>query len=221
MTSSTPMCRSDAVAEVQNDPKLDLSPTSKNMVDKAKAVFLDRLKQVDTSNGPVETVESSGTHAHPIISGEEQDKIDRRHKTCAQFTSVVVTPEAKKAYLPLASTHESPPETRKSSAERARPGLQRLPSASATDRLIALPESGKAPTDKTSNHDADSNETESILKIPYSKFDDFCRDALIKVAHEMWELSEVKRSMDGEKPCAAKKANTDSIRGRPEHFRVI
>ncbi|KAJ6608451.1 hypothetical protein B0H10DRAFT_2439061 [Mycena sp. CBHHK59/15] len=268
MTSSTPMRGSDVVAEVQNDPKLDLSPDKQKMLDKAKCMFLDHLKQVDTSSGPVETViikfrllpamtsaleafvEQYGCRMRTrIISREEQDKIDRRHKTCAQFTSVVVTPEAKKAYLPLASTHESPPETRKSSAEtrKARPTAAAVsigrkktesnPTNTKTDRLITLPESGKAPTDKTSNHDADSNETESILKIPYSKFDDFvsrlantllllpttdpvrgteCRDALIEIAHEMRELREVKRSMeddekDGEKPRAAKKAKKSRV----------
>ncbi|KAJ6558277.1 hypothetical protein B0H19DRAFT_1150649 [Mycena capillaripes] len=94
-----------------------MTPNEKKLK-KAKDVFLKHLKEIDTSDGPVNQVilkfhltrdvelafESFVRHygctmSTRIISRAEQDAVDRRQKNCAQYTSVLVTPEAQAAFL--------------------------------------------------------------------------------------------------------------------------
>ncbi|KAJ7689613.1 hypothetical protein B0H17DRAFT_1066334 [Mycena rosella] len=85
---------------------------------KAKQHFLQHLEEVDTSDGIAKTLVLKFTLAPEVISAltefvtehgcsmetrlltrQEQDAIDKRRKSCAQYTWFTVTPEAKAAYL--------------------------------------------------------------------------------------------------------------------------
>ncbi|KAJ7915590.1 hypothetical protein B0H13DRAFT_1999567 [Mycena leptocephala] len=94
-----------------------MTPNDEKKLKKAK-VFLKHLERVDTSQGPVNKVILrfrlnrevelvfnafvriyGCTMTTRIISREEQDAVDPRQKNCAQYTSVLVTPEAQAAFL--------------------------------------------------------------------------------------------------------------------------
>ncbi|KAJ7650976.1 hypothetical protein FB45DRAFT_997700 [Roridomyces roridus] len=109
---------------------------------KGKSAFLKYLREADTSKGAVqkevikfhltpevesalnEFIESHGcTMSTRIISREEQDRIDSRRKNCAQYTTIVVTPEAQATFMKNQKSKASPTTpTKKSSAA---PGINR------------------------------------------------------------------------------------------------
>ncbi|KAJ7027512.1 hypothetical protein C8F04DRAFT_89732 [Mycena alexandri] len=93
-----------------------MSTNDDKKLNKAKAIFLKHLKEVDTSQGPVNQVilkfrlvhaplfdvfvkHHGCTMSTRIISREEQDAVDARQKNCAQYTSVLVTSEAQAKFL--------------------------------------------------------------------------------------------------------------------------
>ncbi|KAJ7725189.1 hypothetical protein B0H16DRAFT_1594973 [Mycena metata] len=104
-----------------------MSTNDDKKLNKAKTIFLNHLKAVDTSQGPVDKVifkfrlvhaplfdlfvkHHGCTMSTRIISREEQDRVDARQKNCAQYTSVVVTPEAQAKFL--GKMNKTTPETK-------------------------------------------------------------------------------------------------------------
>ncbi|KAF7328781.1 hypothetical protein MVEN_02506800 [Mycena venus] len=95
-----------------------MTPSNEKKLKKAKGVFLKHLKEVDTSQGPVNEVilkfhlvpeveiafgafvrHYGCTMTTRILTRAEQNAIDPRRKSCDQHTSVLVTPEAQAAFL--------------------------------------------------------------------------------------------------------------------------
>ncbi|KAJ7283219.1 hypothetical protein C8J57DRAFT_1709666 [Mycena rebaudengoi] len=220
-----------------------LSPANLKMLTKAKSVFLQHLSEVDTTNGPVDNViikfhltpsmvntldsfvqEHGCTMSTRIISREEQDKIDARRKNCAQYTSVVVTPDAQLAYRgnkkisgsKRPSNSGSPKAPAKMAARKST--TVRSPRTPKSKSKLAQPQKVSPELDEVGDSDSESDsERPVMLSIPKAKFDSYCtrladvllllptvdlergkecRDALVEVAHEMREFSAPKRRLD-------------------------
>ncbi|KAK7055359.1 hypothetical protein R3P38DRAFT_2846612 [Favolaschia claudopus] len=186
---------------------------------KAKEKFLAHLENVDTSNGPVNTPNVLKFHFKPeieaelrafvtehgcsmetrIVSRAEQDKIDKRVKSCSQYTSFTVTPEAQREYrknlqVPLTPTSDSVPKRvpkkvvlrrpnsngKKPRAKTRSPILSRRIKQTPVERdtpesedPLGLEQDDDDVVPKTAS-DPSSASDEMAIRIPIKKFDELC-----------------------------------------------
>ncbi|KAJ7090298.1 hypothetical protein B0H15DRAFT_258185 [Mycena belliarum] len=146
-----------------------------------------------------------------VLSREEQDKIDKRRKNCAQHTWFLVTPEAQEEYLKNGKS-VSPlkrPTPKKATAARSTPS--KTPRKPKTQKAASPVKKEVAPTPEVSAKGSDTAADED-LTIPREKLAGIvarladamlllpvdapaveCRDALFEVAREMRELLPLKR----------------------------
>ncbi|KAJ7034070.1 hypothetical protein C8F04DRAFT_1102963 [Mycena alexandri] len=189
---------------------------------KAKQMFLQHLEEVDTSEGSTNTLvlkfqldpevesaldafvtEHGCSMQSRVISREEQDKLDKRRKSCTQYTHFMVTPEAQKAYLkdrklPPSPSKASPKKTTTPNKATTTPkkGTTTPKKAVTTPKIAASRSPAKSPrkvNDKIvkkpvvkgqgTPESEDSNarpasedvyDEKDVVKIPVGKFDDLC-----------------------------------------------
>ncbi|KAJ7140038.1 hypothetical protein C8R43DRAFT_1018745 [Mycena crocata] len=194
-----------------------MSSKDEKVLDKAKNAFLKHLKQVDTSNGPVNDViikfrlgevESAFDNfvkqhgckmTTRIISRAEQDAIDPR---CAQYTSVLVTPEAQarfqgeKSKAASASPKGRKPPVKNTASGRGAKNTQSAPPL----RLLEVDEDSVVMIPRTKYNALRDRLSEALLLLPTTDptRGKECRDELIDIAHELRGFSVPKRSFSGE-----------------------
>ncbi|KAJ6573474.1 hypothetical protein DFH09DRAFT_1151925 [Mycena vulgaris] len=192
---------------------------------KAKQLFIKHLEEVDTSEGLANTLvlkfylnaeveaalnsfvtDLGCSMESRIISREEQDKIDKRRKTCSQFTWFMVTPEAQEEYLknrksPLKRPAPKSAATRTTPAKPPRTPKKKV-STPAIKKLKETPESEEPNTDEDSETltvprakiaSLCSRLADAMLLLPRDTAGIECRNALFDVAHDMRELLPLKR----------------------------
>ncbi|KAJ7457855.1 hypothetical protein FB451DRAFT_1274374 [Mycena latifolia] len=203
---------------------------------KAKQAFLTHLEEVDTSDGLANTLvlkfqlepdveaelnrfvtDHGCSMDSRVLTREEQDKIDKRRKTCAQYTWFQVTPEAQEDYLKTKKKGSVAPSKRpapkKAAAARSTP--TKSPSKPKTPKTKTKKVS--PPVDEMAEVEAEGSSTaDDTLSIPRAQFKSIvarlsdallliptdapgieCRDALLAVGHEMRGLM-LKRPHDSE-----------------------
>jgi len=177
----------------------------------AKQKFLQHLEEVDTSEGLANTLvlkfrlapeieaelnafvtEHQCSMESRVLTREEQDKIDKRCKTCAQYTWFQVTPEAQEEYLKnrkvsLSSGKKATPQKAPVVSMKA-PAATPKKAAAATPKKTA-PSSTPAKTprkankqQKTAEKETPESEDDALpetdesdeVRIPIKKYDDFC-----------------------------------------------
>ncbi|KAF8172798.1 hypothetical protein K438DRAFT_1851151 [Mycena galopus ATCC 62051] len=177
---------------------------------KAKQKFLEHLAEVDTSEGTATTlvlkfrlapevlseldtfVNQHGCAMNSrVITREEQDKIDKRVKSCSQFTYFEVTSEAQENYLKSTGKTrvpkkaspkkaETPAKPTKKAEKTATPAKKTATPAKKTTtpakKAITpakIPRSGpKQKTDIPESEDDAVPETDGVVSIPIGQFDD-------------------------------------------------
>ncbi|KAJ7485077.1 hypothetical protein B0H11DRAFT_2018056 [Mycena galericulata] len=170
---------------------------------KAKAIFLKHLKEVDTTEGPVDEVvlkfylpaetESAldalvrnhgCTMSTRIISRAEQNAIDPRRKSCAQYTSVLVTPEAQATFLAQNGTgSKSPPKSRTVQRKSTGRSIKNTPKKAA-----------RAPSASQSSDSIDEDELVTMPRVLYESL----LDQLVGIATELRKFRPTKRRFDDE-----------------------
>ncbi|KAJ7140834.1 hypothetical protein C8R44DRAFT_974578 [Mycena epipterygia] len=226
---------------------------------KAKQMFLKHLEEVDTSEGLTNTlvvkfrlepevedalnkfVEAHGCSMESrVLTREEQDKIDKRRKTCAQYTWFMVTPEAQEEYLKDRKAPLKRPSSAKATPKKVTP-KKATPAKSARkpkDKTVKPVTKKETPESEDSNQfllPAQREEDGDMLRIPRAKFDDLCarladallllpttdmvrgtecRDALVDVAHEMRELKSLKRPLDDAEEAGTSQSHRKAKRPR-------
>ncbi|KAJ7781188.1 hypothetical protein B0H16DRAFT_1497378 [Mycena metata] len=180
---------------------------------KAKQMFLQHLEEVDTSEGSTNTLvlkflldpevesaldafvtEHGCSMQSRIISREEQDKIDKRRKSCTQYTHFMVTPEAQKAYmknrkLPPSPAKATPKKTTtpkriattpKKAATTPKTPASRSPAKSSRKANDVKKPAVKAPgTPESEDSNAgpaseDEYDEKDVVRVSVAKFDDLC-----------------------------------------------
>ncbi|KAJ7641608.1 hypothetical protein FB45DRAFT_900614 [Roridomyces roridus] len=213
-----------------------MSSVDEKTLKKAEGAFLKFLKDADTSNGPAEEVilkfyltpevESAFdelvqgygcTMSTRIISREEQDAIDSRRKTCAQYTNVVVTPEAQAAFLKDGKVPSSVPgfASNKSSKSKKAPSVTapltkrtRKPSpkkaasakaaAAKSDprprkRIGPRPVKEPQPQESVSDDEVDDDDDEQVATMPLELYESLC-DQLTGITNELRKYKPVPSS---------------------------
>ncbi|KAJ7102916.1 hypothetical protein C8R44DRAFT_808763 [Mycena epipterygia] len=180
---------------------------------KAKNAFLKHLKEVDTSLGPVDAVilkfrlnpavgaafdafvrHHRCTMKTRIISRKEQNEIDPRQKSCAQFTSVLVTPAAQAAFLwtlPKPRTPQLKLEDLGHNVHSVAPGTMNI-SPEIDEQVVMIP---RAKYDRLCTRLSDA-----LVFLPTTDRarGKGCREELIDIAHELRCFRPEKRPFDAE-----------------------
>ncbi|KAJ6463375.1 hypothetical protein C8R45DRAFT_1025481 [Mycena sanguinolenta] len=184
--------------------KSDYGVGEDSTLHKAKQKFLEHLETVDTSDGLTNTlvlkfrltpeieaelnafvVENGCFMESRVLSREEQDKIDKRQKNCAQYTWFQVPPEAQEKYLKNRKVSISPgkkatpkkvaPPAKTPSAAKKTPSTKLAkPSTSTPAKSARKTSKQKRDTPESEEEDGAVPETDDVVSIPTGKFDDLC-----------------------------------------------
>ncbi|KAF7373493.1 hypothetical protein MSAN_00559200 [Mycena sanguinolenta] len=171
---------------------------------KAKQKFLEHLEKVDTSEGltndlvlkfrltpEVEAALNAFVANHGcfmesrILSREEQDKIDKRQKNCAQYTWFQVPPEAQEKYLKSrnisvtpskkATPRKAAPPAKTTSASKKTPSVKVEKAASSSAKHPRKTANQRKETPESEEQEDDAAlETGDVVSIPIGKYDDLC-----------------------------------------------